>query len=238
MTDSRTEAPPDGAGGGLVPFLAETIMSLARRRLIVPALLLTLLLTGTNIVLARWFPAEGEAASWQFAAAGLTRLVGLFVLAVAILRALNDSPRPLWRPDAGFWLYGATVLAGLGLTVAATMPFGARDDAWTDLVVGILVALASAPFSAWFTAIAVERPLAWRAGPWLRGFSHWLPHLLFWSLLLLVPLGRLHAAAAPLLIEGGPWFWPLALADGPLSVLLALIALALASTAYRHVARG
>ena len=36
----------------------------------------------------------------------------------------------------------------------------------------------------------------------------------------------------------GDWFWPLALVDGPLSAVLVLLGLALASAAYRRVARG
>ncbi len=238
MTDSRTSEPTDAAGSGLVSFLVESVASLLRRRLILPALLLAVLLTSTNIVLARWFPAEGEASSWQFAAAALDRSAGLFVLGVAILRALNDSPRPLWRPDGAFWLYGVSLVAGFGIAIAAAALLGSREDAWSELVTGLIVIVASAPLAAWFTAIAVERPLAWRPGPWLSRFRSWLPHLIFWSVLILLPLGQIHAAAALRLIEGGPWFWAVALVDGPLSVLLALIGLALASTAYRHVARG
>ena len=239
MTDSRvrpTAAP--AAAGGPVGFLVETLASLRRPGLILPVLLLTVLLTASNILLLRNLPVGSEV-SWQFVAAALLRIFGLFVLAVAILRVLNDSPRSPWTPDGAFGLYGATLLFGFGVTIAIGAVAGPRGESWIGALTGLAVILVSAPFAAWFTAIAVERPLAWRAGRWLRGFARWLAPLILWSVLIVLPLGQLHAAIDMFLLAGaGDWFWPLALFDGPLSVVLALLGLALASTAYRHVARG
>ena len=238
MTDTRAIAPA-AAGEGLAGFFAEAVASLWTRRLLLPAAALVLLLTATNIVLALHIPAPGDPVPWQFAAAGLLRLLGLFVAAVAVLRLLNGSPRPAWRPDGSTALYGATILFGLGVTLAAMRLIGDRSDAVTGLLIGAAVSATTAPLAAWFTAIAVERPLAWRPARWLRGFGRWLPHLVFWSLLVVVPLGQLHAGIDTFLVAGaGRWFWPLALLDGPLSALLALLGLALAGTAYRRVARG
>lgn len=237
MTDTRAPAAP-AAAGGFLAFLVDALASLRKPGLLLPVLLLTVLLTASNILLLRNLP-EGGAVSAQFVGAALLRIVGLFVLAVAILRVLNDSARPAWRPDGAFWLYGLTLLVGLGVTIAVGAAAGPRSGSWVGVLTGFAVIVVSAPFAAWFTAIAVERPLAWRAGRWVRDFGRWLPPLVLWSLLIVLPLGQLHAAIDMFLLGGaGDWFWPLALFDGPLSVVMAVFGLALASTAYRHVARG
>ena len=68
-------------------------------------------------------------------------------------------------------------------------------------------------------------------------FRHWLPHYLVWSLLLVTPLGLAHGLIDLRLVAGaGEGFWPLALVDGPLSTLLALVGLGLGAAAYRRVA--
>lgn len=240
MTDARAAAPTAAPlrTGGVLGFLGDALSSLRDRRLVLPVLLLTVMLTGTNIVLALNLPSNDEELRF-FGAVALVRVLAVLVLAVAILRILNRSPRPAWRPDRALWLYGATFLFGLGLTLASVKLFGSRSEIVSGILTGVAVSLIGAPFAAWFTAIAVERPLAWRAGRWLRGFRDWLPPLVLWSLVLVVPLGQLHAAIDTFLVRGaGEWFWPLALIDGPLSVVLALLGLSLASAAYRRVARG
>lgn len=230
---------PAGARVGPLGFLAESLASLRNRRLVVPVILVAILLTATNIVLARHLPVDGAPLPAAFAVAAAVRLLGLLLVAVAILRVLGASPRPLWKPDGAFWLYGATILAGLGVAIAVRLVVG-DGGPLRDALAGLIVNLVTAPFAAWFAAIAIERPLAWRAGRWLTRFGDWLAPLLLWSILILLPLGQLHAAIDLFLIGGsaGDYFWPLALADGPLSVLLFLFGLALAATAYRHVARG
>jgi hypothetical protein len=153
-------------GGGTIAFLKEAVGSLLARRMLLPAILLAVLLTATNIVILLHMPVKGQPFPWPFAAAALARLFGLAWFAAAILRILNDSPRPAWRPDGGFWLYAATML-------------------------------------------------------------------------IVTPLGELHGAVNRWLIAGaGKWFWPVALADGALGAIIALLGLALASVAYRRVARS
>jgi hypothetical protein len=241
MTDARLGVPVTARGGGALGFLAETVASLANRRLVVPVLLLTTLLTVTNIVIARNVPVDA-AIPIPFIAAAAARMLGLVAIAVAILRVLGGSSRPLWMPDGAFWLYGLTILVGIGVAVAARLlvgEYGDRSDPLRALVGDLIVNAVTVPLAAWFAAMAIERPLAWQADRWLRGFGSWLLPLLLWSLLILLPLGRLHAAIDRILVAGASeYFWPLALFDGPLSVVLALLGLALAATAYRHVARG
>jgi hypothetical protein len=239
MTDARAAAQSPARPGRFLGFVLAALATLANRALLVPVLLLALLLTATNLILASSLP-DTHAELLLFEGVALARAIGLLLLFVALLRILNRSPRSPWRPDLGLALYGLTFLFGLGLTLGLARLLGERADAAAaGLIVGAAVSLVTAPLAAWFVAIAVERPLAWRAGPWLRDFGGWLPPLILWSLILIVPLGELHAAIDGLLVEGaGPWFWPLALADGLLGVLLALLGLGLASAAYRSVARG
>lgn len=241
MTDARFGVPV-AARTGPLGFLAESLVSLANRRLIIPVALLTLLVTATNIVLARNLPAAESGIPAAFLIAAAVRMLGLVTLAVAVLRILGGSPRPVWRPDGAFWLYGATIMFGLGIQIgglAVVDALGAVGDPLRSVLSGIVVILVTAPLAAWFAAIAIEHPLAWRAGPWLRRFGDWLLPILLWSLLILLPLGELHTAIAVRFVAGaGAWFWPLALVDGPLSVVPTLLGLALAATAYRHVARG
>ena len=241
MSDTRVGAPAAAPprAGGFVGFLVETLASLRKPKLVLPLLLLTVLLTASNIVILRNPPAPGGPAPVIFVAAALVRVLGLFALAVALLRALNDSPRSLWRPDGAFWLYGATVLAGIGLNVAAAALIGDPARPLPGALIGFAMIVVSAPLAPWFTAIAVERPLALRPGPRMHGWGRWLPQLVLWSLLVVLPLGQLHATIDIWLVRGaGEWFWPLALVDGPLSAVLALLGLAFASAAYRRVARG
>jgi len=230
-----------GGSGGLARFLGEALAPLLTRRLLGPVLLLALLLTLSNIVLMLNPPAEGEMPPAEFLVAAFVRLFGLFVIAVALLRLINHSPRPPWRPDGAFWLSALVFLLQLGLSVAVGV--AARvvvgPDLATQLILDALVSVLTLPLAAWFTAIAVERPLAWRPGRWLRAWSAWLPHLVLWTVLLTVPLGTLHAVIDLRLVRNaGSWFWPLALIDGPLSLVILLSALALASEAYRRVARS
>ena len=237
MSDMRMAAP--ASADGVLGFLRETLASLRNSRLLVPALLLTLLLTASNIVILRTAPPEGEVPPLAFVVAAIVRVAGLLLLATAILRVLTGSVRRTYMPDGAFWLY---ILTGVfGFAVSAALGFVAGDR--TDPIVGAVIALAliaiSAPFAAWFTAIAVERPLALNPAPWMRGMGHWLAPILVWSLLVALPLGQLHVAIDVHLIRGaGTNFWPLALFDGPLSGVLAIFSFALAATAYRRVARG
>ena len=237
--NSGTAAAQGAARGELTGFLMEALASLATRRLVLPVLLLTFLLTASNIVIVLYKPAAGEM-PWQFVTAAAARLIGLLAGVVAILRILGDSPRHAWRPDGAFWAYALTMLLGIAVTAAVRVGLVADPAAPASVLVSNLATtLVGAPFAAWFAAIAIERPLAWRPGPWMRGFRSWLPHVLFWSVLLVTPMALLHASLDVRLMRGaGDWFWPISLFDGPLSVAMALLSLALATTAYRRIARS
>jgi len=232
-------APASASGDGVFGFLREALASLRNSRLLLPALLLTVLLTASNIVILGNAPAPGGAPPPAFVLAACVRIGGLLLLAVTILRVLTGSGRRLYMPDAAFWLYVLTGVAGFAVAAALALVAGDRADPVVGAVVGLAMIAISAPFAAWFTAIAVERPLALNPAPWMRGMGRWLGPLLVWSVLVVLPLGQLHAAIDLHLIRGaGDSFWPLALFDGPLSAVLAIFSFALAATAYRRVARG
>jgi hypothetical protein len=225
------------AMGGAFDFLREAVASLFTRRLLVPAILFALLLTISNIVILLDKPGP-DAISFSFMIAALIRVIGLVAMTVGILRILNGSPRPAWRPDGAFWLYGLTLLATMVVAAIAGFAIAGRDNEIGGFLVGLAVTAVTAPLGPWFVAIAVERPLAWRPVPWLRRFSSWLPWLLLWNLLVVAPLGEIHGAIDRWLVAGaGDWFWPGALFDGPFSAAMATLGLALASVAYRRVAR-
>jgi hypothetical protein len=207
--------------------------------MLAPALFLAVLLTASNIVILLNVPEKGAGVPIVFISAAVVRLVGLLVGCVAVLRILADSDRPAWKPDGAFWLYGATMVAGIALAAGSRVIFGARMDFATELASGLLMTLISAPFAVWFTAIAVERPLAWRPSPFFAKFGQWLPHLIFWAVVLETPLGALHAHLDKWLVAGaGEWFWPVALIDGPISAVMAIAGLAFSVAAYRRVARS
>ncbi|HEX8572512.1 MAG TPA: hypothetical protein VF759_07165 [Allosphingosinicella sp.] len=207
-------------------------------RLLVPVLVLVVLLTATNIVILLNRPIPHQPPPWPFAAAAIARVAGLFLATVAVLRLMTGSSRPAWRPDGAFWLYAATLLLFMAASVAVEVAAGSGRGPAAAVVRGVLVTVGTAPLAAWFTAIAVERPLAWRPWPWFRDFGRWLPQLIFWGLLLATPLNILHALLGDWLVDGaGRWFWPVALVDGPLSAAGALIGFALAAEAYRRVAQ-
>jgi hypothetical protein len=222
---------------GLAAFLTDALRPLLSRRLLLPILLLVVLLTLSNIVILLNRPVPEQLPPWPFVAAAVARVGGLFLATVAILRLLTGSARPAWRPDGAFWFYAATLLLFMAATVAVEVAAGGGRGPAAAVVRGVLVTVATAPLAAWFSAIAVERPLAWRPSPWLRNFGSWLPQLIFWGLLLATPLNVVHALLGDWLIAGaGRWFWRVALIDGPLSVVGAVLGFALAAEAYRRVA--
>jgi hypothetical protein len=221
-----------------VAFLRDALAPVFTRRMVAPIVLLTVLLTATNIVLAQNVPPEGRPPALPFILAGFVRVAGLLVLAVAILRILAGSERPLWKPDGGFWLYILTLPVGIGVSVAAVALLGQRTDPAGLLMRGVLVAIVLAPFAAWFAAIAAARPLALDPRPWLKGLGRWLPSYLVWAVLLVAPVAALHAWLDEWLVLGaGELFWPIALLDGPLSVVVALLGFGLNAAAYRRVAQ-
>jgi hypothetical protein len=232
VADTRT--------GGPIAFLREALALLRSPGLLVPALALAVLLTVSNMVIVSNVPAEGEKLGAGFAAAALVRVAGLLLLAVALLRTMTASPRPRFRPDAGFWLYALTFVAANGVSVAARLLTGGAEDSVASIAgMSVVTAIATAPFAVWFGALAVARPVPWSPAPWLRGLGRWLPQFLFWTLAVVTPLGVLHASIDNSVVKGtGDGFWPLLLLDGPLSTVMALFGLALVAAAYRRVARG
>jgi hypothetical protein len=231
MTDERN--------GDDIAFLMEALASLGTRRILVPALLLVLLLFATNVAMLATMPTVKHPDHSAYVVAVLLLLLGLLACSVAVLRILNASPRPPWQPDASMWLCGVAMIAGLFIAAAADMIMGGRTDLLAGLASRALSAIITAPLVPWVTAIAVERPLALRARDYMRRFAAWLPALLLWTLLIAVPLVQLLGMLVQMLIDGaGGWFWPVALLYGLLGAAIELVGWALASTAYRRVARG
>jgi hypothetical protein len=221
---------------GLAAFLSSALKPLFSRPLLIPALILTVLLTLSNIVILLNRPVPGHL-PWPFIVAAIVRVGGLLLVTVAVLRLLTGSDRPAWRPDGAFWLYAATLLLVMAVSIAVEVALGGERGRAPAVLKSVAVSIIGAPLAVWFTAIAVERPLAWRPAPWFRHFGRWLPPLLFWALLLTTPLAILHALLDDWLVKGaGSWFWPVALIDGPVSVAMALLGFALTAEAYRRVA--
>jgi hypothetical protein len=231
--------PPAGARGRVGAFLGEAIRSTMKAEMLLPALLMLVLLTGTNIVILQNLPAEGAPPAKPFIAAAALRAIGLMVISVAVLRVAGGSDRPPWRLDGAFWLY--QLVAPIGFVVAALVALLIGADTPLGLLFGALATgLLLAPIAVWLAAIAIHRPLAWNPANWVRAFGRWLAPYLVWTVLLVVPMSALHAAIDRALLEGVSegLFWPLALFDGALSTVMALAGLALAAMAYRQVARG
>jgi len=214
-------------------------LGLNRRELVPAAITLLLLLTFSNVVVLQNMPAKGSVPPVPFLIAAFIRIVGLLLIAVAILRVLTGSERRRWLPDGGFWLYVLTFVAGVAATALARLAFGDGIDVLNLLVSNVAVTLILSPFVVWFVALAVAKPLAWRPAPWLRDLGRWWPMAVFWTLLLVTPMAVLHAWIDVRLAKGvGEHFWPLALFDGALSTAMALIGLGINAAAYRRVAEG
>lgn len=224
---------------GAMGFLAEALGGLRRREFVPVALALLLLLTFSNVFVLQNMPAKGSPPPLAFVLSAFIRVAGLLLIAVALVRMLTASQRRPWMPDGGFWLYVLTFVAGAAANVLARIVIGGGSDVASLLLSNVLVTLILSPFVVWFVALAVAKPLAWNPGPWLRGLGRWWPVTIFWTLLLVTPMAVLHAWIDTRLIEGvGELFWPLALFDGALSTVMALIALAINAAAYRRVAEG
>ena len=220
-------------------FVKEAFASLGTRRLLFPALLLAVLLCASNVAILATLPTDSQPDHSRYVAALLLLLLGLTACSVAVLRILNGSPRPPWQPDTSLWLFGAAVMAGILIDVAADLVVGGHTGLLARLASSALSIIAGAPLTPWFTAIAVEQPLALRPHDHMKRFAAWLPALLLWQLLLVLPSGQILAMLSHMLLAGaGTWFWPAALLYGLLGTAVELLSCALASVAYRRVARG
>ncbi len=225
---------------GFASFLRGALAGMFRRETLIPGLLLLVLLTASNIVILLNMPAaKGVLPPVPFLVAAAVRIAGILLFGVGLLRIATASERPQWLPDGGFWLYALSFALGLLASALARQLTGGRTDLVGLLISNLIVTLLLTPLVPWFVALAVAKPLAWRPRPWVRRFGDWLPPLLVWTLLLITPMAILHATIDMWLIKGaGGWFWPVALFDGVLSTLMALIGLGLNAAAYRRVARG
>lgn len=238
MSNGAAETADHADGKGLAAFLSQTVRRLLDPKMRLPAGLLLAILTFSNIVILLNVQEGGAVPSYAFLAAAFVRVGGILVLGVAILRILADSERYPWRPDDAFWLYAASLIVTFGVAALLGDLVGSPDKFANIVLRNVLLTLVLAPFAPWIVGIAAATPLGWDPARFLRDFRRWLPPLLAWTLLLVTPMGILHAVIDLHLLEGATeWFWPLVMFDGALSTLLALISLGLNVEAYRRVAR-
>ena len=229
----------DGREADDIAFVKEAFASLGTRRILLPALLLALLLAFGDIAIASSLPTAQDPDHLPYLLVFLLLLLGVVAFSVAILRMLVGSARPPWQPDSSLGLYGLAFVASVAIGLSADMVVGGREDLVGGLAGGVLATVVRAPLAPWFVAMAVERPLAWHPGPYMRRFRAWLPSLLLWSLLIVVPLGQLHLMINRAYLSGpADWSWPVTLIEAALGAALELVALGLASVAYRRVARS
>jgi hypothetical protein len=219
-------------------FLTEASRALTPR-IAVPALLLLIVLTASNIVLLLNLPAPGERPGAAVALAGLARLVGLLVFLVPLVRIMAESSRPAWKPDGAFFLFALVVLLSLVLGVALAAAFGMPSDPLRLALRTVATTLVLTPLAPWMIGMAAAVPLGANPVRFLRGFGSWLLPLMLWSLVIVTPLAFVHALIDMALLEGRVgWFWTVALLDGLLSAVIVVVTYALYATAYRRVARA
>ena len=239
MRNAATEIRDNADGGGFAAFLTDAVGRLFDPEMRLPAALTLVILTFSNIIILFNIPEENGVPSYAFLAAAFVRIGGILVLGVAILRILVGSERYPWRPDGAFFLYAVSLIATFGVASLITGLIDSPETLSGITQRNVLLTLVLSPFAPWAVGIAVATPLGWNPARFLRDFGRWLPPLLVWTLLLVTPMGILHAVIDLHLIDGaGEWFWPLSLFDGVLSTVMALLALGLNAEAYRRVARG
>jgi hypothetical protein len=239
MNNAAAETLDHPGGRGFAAFLSEAARHLFNPGMRLPAALLLVVATISNIVILFNLPEEGAVPSFAFLAAAFVRVGGILVLGVAILRILAASERYPWRPDGAFWLYALSLIVSFGIASLITDLAGSSETISGIAVRNVLLTLVLSPFAPWMVGIAAATPLGWNPARFLHDFGRWLPPLLVWTLLLVTPMGILHAVIDLHLIKrAGEWFWPLALFDGVLSTAMVLLAFALNAEAYRRVARG
>lgn len=237
MTDTRTAAPAPAGGSGMAGFLAEARQAITPR-IAVPALLLLVVLTASNIVLLLNVPAEGERPNAAAALAALARLAGLLVFLVPLIRILAGSRRPAWKPDGAFFLFIPVVVLSLGLAAGVAAAFGMPADPLRLALRTAVTTLVLTPLAPWIVGVAAAVPLGLNPGRFLRDFGRWLVPLMVWGLVLVAPLAFLHAWIDMALLQGRiAWFWTATLCDGLLSAVIVVLTYALYAAAYRRVAR-
>jgi hypothetical protein len=223
--------------GGLTSFVSEAASIILRRPMLVPTLLLLVVLTGSNLAILLNLPQPGVLPPLPFLIAAFVRIAGILLLSSAILRIGAPSERPAWRLDGGFWLYSLAIFASLGLAFVEALLLGNPNDPPGLALRSVISMIVMAPFAPWIVGMNLAKPLGWNPTRFMRDFRRWLPALIFWSLLLITPMGVLHAMIDIRLAAGvGELFWPLALFDGALSTVIALTGFGLNLAAYRRVA--
>jgi hypothetical protein len=218
-------------------FLKEAVGSLFVPGLKLPFLLAIALHAGTTLLIVISLPTRQDPGHGPYLAAFATFVVVHAVLALAILRLLNASPRPAWKPDWSAGTYGLIVLGSVavGLFADWVVPPTAILSALANEIVSTAIIVPLAP---WFVAVAVECPLAWRPGPWFARLRAWLPALLLWNFLILVPADAAYRIGfGGWMEQGGTENWLFYPLDGFITAARTFLALALASVAYRRVAR-
>src|SRR3546814_20201630 len=86
-----------------------------------PAGLLLVILTLSNIVILFNIPEAGAVPSYAFLAAAFVRIGGILVLSVAILRILAPGGRYPWQPAVAFWLSALSLFATFVLASLVTV---------------------------------------------------------------------------------------------------------------------
>jgi hypothetical protein len=198
-TGERPEVP------GFWRLAAQTLFN---RRLILPALLLGLFLTASNIAVLFVAPHHGARPGPAFAAAAFVRIAGLIVGVVALSRIMARSPRKPFMPDGAFWLSVVLFAVSIGIAAGIGRVFGRPPlPPLAAIASAAALGILQAPFAAWLTAVMVARPLAWDPRPWFTHFRAWLLPLIMGELIL-APLALAHESLDVRLIEGaGRWFW-------------------------------
>lgn len=238
MSDIRTIPAGASGDGGWLGFCGEARRTVTPR-IALPALLLLIVLTGSNIILLLNKPPAGEPLGLVASLAGLARVVGLLVFLVPLCRILAGSPRPPWKLDRAFFLFIPVVILSLALAAALAFAFGMSPDPLQLALRTIAATLLLAPLAPWIIGVAAAVPLGLDPRRFLRDFGRWLPQLIFWSLLLAAPLAFAHSMIDMALLEGRvEYFWTATLADGLLSTILVIVTYTLYAAAYRRVARG
>lgn len=223
--------------GDDIAFLLEALRSLSTPGLKLPMLLVALLQPASNLLILSNLPTTANPDHGPYVAALAAALLCYAALALAILRILNGSPRAAWSPDGSALAYGLFVLGTFAVGLFADWMVN-PSTLLAALANGIISSAILVPLSPWLVAIAVERPVAWRPGPRLRRLRAWLPALLLWNFLILVPVNALYRIGfGAWLDKGGSGVWLFYVVDGVVTAARVSLALALASVAYRRVAR-
>jgi hypothetical protein len=166
-------------GGDLI-FLTEAVASLSTPGLKLPLLLAAVMLPAANFLILANLPTRESPDHGPYLVAFAAIVTVYTALSVAILRTLNASSRPAWKPDRSAGAYGLFVLGSIAIGLFADWLI-APSTILSALANKILSALVIVPIAPWIVAVAVQRPLAWRPAPWVQRQRSWLPALFLWN---------------------------------------------------------